>query len=96
MDSFLGVLSFQVHEWKQLVEMSVYHYFPPSYFAAVANSSAVDVSILSTKELFHSSCRDGILVYGFIFEQDYVSDLGEAALVLPSDSESASSIFLLP
>ena len=96
MDSFLRVLGFQVHEWKQLIEVSVYHYLPPSYFTVVANSSAVDVSILSTKELFHSSCRDGILVYGFIFEQDYVSDLGEVALVLPGDSESVSSIFLLP
>ena len=96
MDSFLGVLSFQVHEWKQLIEVSVYHYFPPSYFAAVANSSTVDVSVLSTKELFHPGCRDRILVYGFVLEQDYVSDLGEVAMVLPGDSESASSIFLLP
>ena len=96
MDSFLRVLGFQVHELKQLIEVPVYHYLPPSYFATVANSSAVDVSILSMKELFHSSCRNGILVYGFVLEQDYVSDLGEAALVLPSDSESASSIFLLP
>ena len=96
MDSFLGVLSFQVHEWKQLVEVSVYYYFPPSYFAAVANSSAVDVSVLSMKELFHPSCRNRILVYRFVLEQDYISDLGRAALVPPGDSESASSIFLFP
>ena len=96
MDSFLRVLGFQVHEWKQLIEVPVYHYLPPSYFVAAANSSAVDVSILSTKELFHSSCRNGILVFGFILEQDYISDLGEVALVLPGDSESATSIFLFP
>ena len=96
MDSFLRVLGFQVHEWKRLIEVPVYHYLPPSYFTAIANSSAVDVSILSTKKLFHSSCRNGILVYGFVFEQDYISDLGEVALVLPGDSESSSSIFLLP
>ena len=96
MDSFLGVLSFQVHEWKQLVEMSVYYYFPPSYFSAVANSSSVDVSVLSMKELFHPGYRNGILVYGLVLEQDYISDLGKAALVPPGDSESALSIFLLP
>ena len=96
MDSFLGVLGFQVHAWKQLIEVSVYYYLPPSYFAAVANSSAVDVSVLSTKELFHPGCRDRILVYGFVLEQDYISDLWKATLVLPGDSESASGIFLLP
>ena len=96
MDSFLGVLSFQVHEWKQLIEVSVYYYLPPSYFAAVANSSAVDVTILSTKELFPPGCRNRILVYGFVLEQDYISDLWKAALVLPGNSESATGIFLLP
>ena len=96
MDSFLRVLGFQVHEWKQLVEVPVYHYLPPSYFETVANSSDVNVSILSTKELFHSSCRIRILVYGFVLEQDYVSNLREVALVLPGDRESAPSIFLLP
>ena len=96
MDSFLRVLSFQVHEWKQLIEVSVYYYLPPSYLAAVADSSAVDVTILSTKELFHPGCRNRILVYGLVLEQDYISDLGKAALVPPGDSESALSIFLLP
>ena len=96
MDGFLRVLGFQVHEWKQLIEVSVYHYLPTSYFATVAESSAVNISILSTKELFHSGCRNRILVYGFILEQDYVPDLREIALVLPGDSESAPSIFLLP
>jgi len=95
-DSFLGVLSFQVHEWKQLVEVSVYYYLPPSYFAAVADSSAVDVTVLSTKELFHPGCRNRILVYGFILEQDYISDLRKASLVLPGNSESATGIFLFP
>jgi len=91
-DGFLRVLGFQVHEWKQLIEVSVYHYLPPSHFTAVANSSPG----LSTKELFHPGCRNGILVYGFVLEQDYISDLGEVTLVPPGDSESASSLFLLP
>ena len=95
MDSFLGVLSFQVHKWKQLIEVSVYYYLPPSYFAAVADSSAVDVTILSTKELFYPGCRNRILVDGFILEQDYISNLREVALVLPGDGEFASGILLL-
>ena len=54
MDSFLGVLSFQVHKWKQLIEVSIYYDFPSTYFTMVADSGSIDVSVLSAEELLHS------------------------------------------
>ena len=67
MDSFLRVLSFQVHEWKQLIEVSVYYYLPPSYFVAVANNSTVDVSVLST------SCSTLAAEMGFFYMGSFLN-----------------------
>ena len=55
-----------------------------SHFSPVFNGGGKDVATLSLKKVSDSSCRELMLVAGFVSEQDNISDVGCLALFFPN------------
>ena len=95
-DHFLWNSGFDLHEGEEVVKMTVDRHDSTSYLMSVFDGGFVDVTISPPEKLCDLGCRKIMFVYGFIFEQNYVSHLGDQGLVFPDHIESTSCKFLNP